>query len=90
MFFESTRWLGLARAMTVSMTYPLIAALLAALFLGEALTLRLAVGSLVTLGGLVLTVAARQDGASERARLWPGIGAATLASCAWAASVIVL
>ena len=89
-FFESARWLGLARAMTVSMTYPLIAALLAALFLGEPLTLRLAVGSLVTLGGLVLTVGARGDGVSERARFWPGIGAATLASCAWAASIIVL
>ena len=89
-FFESTRWLGLARAMTVSMTYPLIAALLATLFLGEALTVQVALGSLVTLGGLVLTVAARQDGGSERGRFWPGIGAATLASCAWAASIIVL
>jgi len=88
-FFESTRALGLARAMTVSMTYPLFAALLAALFLGEALTLRLAVGSLLALGGLVLTVG-RQQGGVERARFWPGMGAATLASLAWAVSIILL
>ena len=55
-FFESTRDLGLARAMTVSMSYPMISALLAAVFLGERLTLRLAAGSLVALAGLVLTV----------------------------------
>src|SRR5439155_774651 len=34
-FFESTRALGLGRAMTISMTYPLGAAALAAAFLGE-------------------------------------------------------
>jgi drug/metabolite transporter (DMT)-like permease len=55
-FFESTRDLGLARAMTVSMSYPLIAALLAAFFLDEPLTPRLAIGSVLTLGGVVLTV----------------------------------
>ncbi len=89
-FFESTRLLGLARAMTVSMTYPLIAALLAAGLLGEGLTWRIAAGSLLTLGGLVLTVGVRQEGASEPAHFWPGIGTATLASFAWAVSVILL
>jgi drug/metabolite transporter (DMT)-like permease len=89
-FFESSRALGLARAMTVSMTYPLIAALLAAVFLGEALTARVAVGSLVTLTGLALTVVGKADGASERAHFWRGMAAAMLASLAWAASVILL
>lgn len=86
-FFESTRNLGLARAMTVSMSYPLIAALLAAVFLGESLTLRLAAGSVVTLGGVGLTT---RPGTAAHERFWLGIAAATLASLAWAASVVVL
>ena len=89
-FFESTRALGLGRAMTVSMIYPLIAALLAALFLGEALTARVALGSLVALTGLVLTVAAKADHRAERAHFWGGVAAATVAAFAWAGSVILL
>jgi drug/metabolite transporter (DMT)-like permease len=90
-FFESTRDLGLARAMTVSMTYPLIAALLAAVVLGESLTPRLAAGSVVTLGGVGLTVMAEtRPGAAAPQRFWFGVAAATLASLAWAASVVVL
>ena len=90
-FFESTRDLGLARAMTVSMSYPLIAALLAAFFLNESLTPRLAAGSVLTLGGVLLTVVAEtQSSAAARERFWIGVGAATLASVAWAASVVVL
>jgi drug/metabolite transporter (DMT)-like permease len=89
-FFESTRDLGLARAMTVSMSYPLIAALLAAVFLDESLTVRVAVGSVLTLGGVGLTVMTEKPGSHGRERFWLGVGAATLASLAWAASVIVL
>jgi drug/metabolite transporter (DMT)-like permease len=88
-FFESARMLGLARAMTVSMTYPLIATLLAALLVGEPVSASVIAGSALTLGGLALIVIARgRDG--HAGRLWPGIGAATLASVAWAVSVIAL
>ena len=91
LFFESTRDLGLARAMTVSMSYPLISALLAAVFLGEPLTLQLAAGSVVTLGGLVLTVTTTAPpSAAAHERFWRGVGAATLASLAWAVSVVLL
>jgi drug/metabolite transporter (DMT)-like permease len=37
-FFESARFLGLARAMTASMTYPMISAILAAALLDEPIT----------------------------------------------------
>src|SRR6267378_7267767 len=47
-FFESSRALGLGRAMTISTTYPVGAAAIAALFLGEPVTLPIAVGTLVT------------------------------------------
>jgi drug/metabolite transporter (DMT)-like permease len=90
-FFESTRDLGLARAMTVSMSYPLIAAFLAAIFLNEPVTPGLAAGSVLTLGGVALTVMAeRRPGRAAGDRFWAGVAAATVASLAWATSVVVL
>lgn len=88
-FFESTRALGLGRAMTISMTYPVGSALLAAAFLDEPLTLPRAAGTLLTLGGLTLIVAPWAERAPGE-RFWFGVGMATLASLAWAVSVVVL
>ena len=88
-FFESTRMLGLGRAMTVSMSYPVVAAVLAALLLGERITARIAVGGLLTLSGLALVVAARGDagGAPQPGR---GVLAACAAALAWGVSVVAL
>jgi drug/metabolite transporter (DMT)-like permease len=89
-FFESVRRVGLGRGMTIAMTYPLVAAVLAAIFLDEALTPRVAAGSLLTLGGLALIVPA---GAAERpdaAGWWPGVGSALLAAAAWGVSAVLL
>src|SRR5262249_15284056 len=56
-FFESTKTLGVARAMTISTAgYPVVASGLALWWFGERITLGLALGSVVTLGGLVLIV----------------------------------
>jgi len=88
-FFESTRVLGVGRAMTISMTYPVGAALLAAAFLDEPLTVTLAAGTLLTLGGLTLIVAPWAERAPDE-RFWFGVATATLASLAWAVSVVVL
>jgi DME family drug/metabolite transporter len=88
-FFESTRMLGLGRAMTLSMSYPLIAAVLAALLLDERITAQIAIGGLLTLGGLVLVVATRQDEAAAP-RSWRGIAAAGTAAVAWGVSVVAL
>jgi len=88
-FFESTRILGLGRAMTISMTYPVGAALLAAAFLDEPVTARVAAGTLITLGGLALIVGERPGREGARRR-WRGVAAATLAAAAWAVSIVVL
>ena len=88
-FFESTRALGLARAMTISTTYPLGAAAIAALFLDEPITLPIVVGALVTLGGLVLIVAPWAERAPEE-RFWFGVGTAAVASFAWALSTVLV
>ena len=57
--YAPVKGLGLVQAMTVSMVYPLFAALLAALLLGEAPTTQVSVGGLLTLAGLILTVRAK-------------------------------
>ena len=90
MFFESARFLGLARAMTVSMVYPLMSAGFAAVFLGEPLSARVGAGSVVTLTGLVLIVRARNGERVREERLGLGLAAAFTAAAAWAASLLVL
>lgn len=88
-FFEATRRWGLGRALTVSMAYPLLAALLGLLWLGEPLTLRLVTASLVTLGGLALIVGGDADArpsAERRAGLRLAVGAAA----AWAVSAALM
>jgi len=90
MFFESARFLGLARAMTVSMVYPLMSAGFAAIFLGEPLSARVGAGSVVTLTGLVLIVRSRDGERVREERLGVGLAAAFIAAVSWAASLLVL
>jgi len=90
MFFESARFLGLARAMTVSMVYPLMSAGFAAIFLGEPLSARVGAGSVVTLIGLALIVRARPGERVREERLGVGLAAAFIAAVSWAASLLVL
>ena len=62
-FFESTKSLGLARAMTISTAgYPLVAGGLALWWFDERITVPLAAGAIVALGGLVLIVSERESG----------------------------
>lgn len=89
-FFESTRALGLARAMTVAMVYPLLSALLAALLLGEPLTPPLLAGAVITLLGVGLIVTAKDAEAAAGGRRRYGILTALAAALAWAVSVIML
>src|SRR5439155_1479626 len=87
--FESTQRLGLGRAMTISMSYPVVAASLAALLLGERLTAPIVVGGLLTLAGVVLIVMARVELPGEP-RPWRGVVDALLAAVAWGVSVVAL
>jgi drug/metabolite transporter (DMT)-like permease len=88
-FFESAQRLGLGRAMTISMSYPVVAASLAALLLGETLTVPVVVGGLLTLAGLALIVMARMEPPGEP-RPWRGVVEALLAALAWGVSVVAL
>jgi drug/metabolite transporter (DMT)-like permease len=88
-FFESTRAIGLSRAMTIATTYPVGAALLAAAFLEEPLTIPVIVGSFLTLGGVALIVSVRPDDAHPQ-RLAFGVWTALVASVAWAVSTAMM
>jgi drug/metabolite transporter (DMT)-like permease len=89
-FFESTRAIGLSRAMTIATTYPVGAALLAAAFLDEPLTIPIIVGSVLTLGGIALIVRVRSDNNARPERLAFGVWTAVLASVAWAVSTVMM
>jgi len=88
-FFESAQRIGLGRAMAISMSYPMVAASLAALLIGERLTAPIVLGGLLTLAGLVLIVTARSEGPGEP-RAWRGVVEALLAALAWGVSVVAL
>lgn len=87
-FFESTRAIGLGRAMTIATTYPIGAALMAAAIYGERITTPIAVGTLLTLGGVALIVSVRPGARPER--LWFGVATAVIASVAWAVSTVMM
>jgi drug/metabolite transporter (DMT)-like permease len=91
-FFESTKHLGLSRAMTISTAgYPLLASALALWWFGERITLAVVVGSMVTLGGLVLLVSERGlDAPSPPEGRRRGLGLALIAALAWAVSAALM
>jgi drug/metabolite transporter (DMT)-like permease len=91
-FFESTKFLGLARAMTISTAgYPMLASLFALWWFGERITSGVAVGSAVTLGGLVLIVSERGlEAPDHRGGRRRGLGLAFLAALAWAVSAALM
>jgi drug/metabolite transporter (DMT)-like permease len=91
LFFESSRTVGLARSMTIGMTYPLITTVLAAWVLDERITARVALGAVLTLAGILLIVMGRPHAAEARhEHYWRGVAAASLASLAWGVSPLMM
>jgi drug/metabolite transporter (DMT)-like permease len=90
-FFESARRLGVARAMTLTMVYPVIAAALAAIFFAERITVPVALGSLLVLAGLAVIVRVRERGEPAAERNYrAGLIAAGIAALGWAVSILAL
>jgi drug/metabolite transporter (DMT)-like permease len=91
-FFESTKFLGLGRAMTIATAgHPILASVFALWWFGERVTTTVAVGSLITLGGLVLILGERSaetPGPLEGRRR--GLSLAFLAALAWAVSAALM
>jgi drug/metabolite transporter (DMT)-like permease len=90
-FFESTKTIGLARAMTISMIYPLIASALGVWLLGERITTPIAIGTLVTLAGLAVIVSERTAAAGgESGEARRGLGLALLSAVVWGISPVMM
>jgi drug/metabolite transporter (DMT)-like permease len=91
-FFESTKSLGIGRAMTIATAgHPILASLFAFWWFGEQITATVAVGSLVTLGGLALILSERgveTDVSPEKRRR--GLTLALIAALAWAVSAALM
>jgi drug/metabolite transporter (DMT)-like permease len=92
LFFESTKTIGLARALTISTAYPLVASGLSVTFLGERITTGIALGSLVTLSGLALIVSEGEGGSASprKPEQRRGLGLAAVAAVAWGVSPVLM
>lgn len=92
-FVAMTR-IGVARAMPISSCFPLFTIAIAALFLGERITLRTIVGAVLVVGGVVLVALPRRSGVEEppeakrlsAAGYWLGVGMALTAAFCWSLS----
>jgi drug/metabolite transporter (DMT)-like permease len=92
-FVAMTR-IGVARAMPISSCFPLFTIAIAAVFLGEQITLRTVAGAALVVGGVVLVALPRRAGVEERpevkplsaAGYWLGVGLALTAALCWSCS----
>lgn len=88
MFFWGLVRVPLAQGIALSFIAPLIALVLAAIFLGERVSRRAIAGSLIAFAG-VLVILAGQSGAQGRAGSLEGAVAILLASILWAVSLVI-
>jgi drug/metabolite transporter (DMT)-like permease len=94
LYFEALKRIGVARAMPISMAYPVLASIGAVLLLHEAMGPLSAAGILLTLGGVYL-VAARPAAAAGTATgraggYWFGVALASAAAVSWSCSTLAL
>ena len=94
LYFEALKRIGVARAMPISMGYPVLASIGAVVLLHERMGPLAAVGVLLTLGGVYLvarpaaTSSARTSSAGRA--YWIGVGMAAAAAVSWSCSTLAL
>jgi drug/metabolite transporter (DMT)-like permease len=97
LYFEALKRIGVARAMPISMGYPVLAAIGAVFLLDEKLGPLAAVGIVLTLGGVhlvALPAGGREfsatHGSSPGRGYWVGIAMAATAAVSWSCSTLAL
>jgi DME family drug/metabolite transporter len=92
LYFFSIRMIGVSRAFPISMAgSPLFTIALAAVFLGEAITLPIVAGAVLTIAGISLIATRRQEsGSGKHMHMWRGIGIVLVAALLWATSTVTL
>jgi drug/metabolite transporter (DMT)-like permease len=95
LYFAALKRIGVARAMPISTGYPVVTSLLAALILGERLTVTSVIGMLATLGGVYLVAmpgagVARALSRQPASGYWRGVVFAIVAAGCWSFSAIAV
>jgi drug/metabolite transporter (DMT)-like permease len=94
LYFEALKRIGVARAMPISMGYPVLAAVGAVFLLNEALGPLAAVGIALTLAGVYLVAIPRRAPGSGQPvsgrDYWMGIAMAAAAAISWSCSTLAL
>lgn len=91
LFFRSMDYLGVTRALTLSLVNPLLTTFTGILLYREAMTAFRVVGIGLVIGGLVMIVASRGEGGAGAGRpTRQGLRLVFLAAAAWAASATIV
>lgn len=90
LFFRSMDYLGITRALTLSMLNPLLTSLIGIGLLGEQVTPLRAAGIALVLGGLVLIVSGKRTDEKQRRHAGRGIQIVFTAACCWACAAILM
>ena len=97
LLLAAVRRIGVARAYALASTHPLFTALMAVVFLGEALSAAALAGAFLVVGGAVLLAVGRAPGpdplAEARRRLFVtciGVGIALFTAALWALDVVLI
>jgi drug/metabolite transporter (DMT)-like permease len=93
LYFEALKRIGVARAMPISMGYPVLASAGAVILLHERMGPLAAIGVALALGGVYLVarpVASAARTSTEGRRYWVGVGMAAAAAVSWSCSTLAL
>jgi drug/metabolite transporter (DMT)-like permease len=93
LYFEALKRIGVARAMPISMGYPVLASAGAVVLLHERMGPLAAFGVALTLGGVYLVarpVASATRTSTEGRGYWVGVGMAAAAAVSWSCSTLAL
>jgi DME family drug/metabolite transporter len=88
LYFLASARIGVARALPIASSFPLLAGLGAVLFLGEPLTIHLVLGTVLVVLGIAAVVGARTSESQHFDKV--GVGLACLAAVGWATSGLCL
>ena len=90
-FFLGMQHLGVTRAHTLSMVYPLMSTIAGIVLFGEVMTATRAAGVLLVVGGLALIVTGQSEGGADASRARRrGIGLVLVAAVAWTVGSVML
>jgi drug/metabolite transporter (DMT)-like permease len=91
LFFRGLGYLGLTRALALSLLNPLLTTLTGILLYGESMTLPRLAGIGLVIGGLALIISGRgQDGPREGLAMRRGVPLVFLAAASWALSATIM